>query len=461
MHLYNSLTRSKSELGPEIKELNLFVCGPTVYDNPHIGNARTYLVFDAFVRYLRHKNKKVFYLQNITDIDDKIITRANKEARSWRDIARKYEEIYHSNEKTLGITSVTRYARATDYINDITDQVQRLIKKGCAYKIEGDGYYFDISTFPSYGKLSGRTAQQAEDATSRIDDSVHKKNKGDFALWKFSKKGEPSWESPLGEGRPGWHIEDTAITEHFFGPQYDIHGGASDLKFPHHEAEIAQQESVSGKSPLARIWMHTGFLTMEGKKMSKSEGNFVTISDFLSSHDPRVLRYIALSHHYRSPVDFTHELVSATAHTLSSLQALLWKLSRAKGRGANISLPAPKEAQTRFFQALDDDFNTPQAFASVFEYIAQIEPIVWELARAQAIQAQHTIQELFSVVGIHLSLTPRVPFWVRILAWRRSRARKNQQFIQSDTLRDKISALGYTIEDTPQGAFVYPTKIIS
>ncbi|KKU84749.1 MAG: Cysteinyl-tRNA ligase, partial [Parcubacteria group bacterium GW2011_GWA2_47_8b] len=306
MLIHDTLSGKKEDLEKvaDNKKLRLFVCGPTVYDYIHIGNARTYIVFDNLVRYLRALGVKVFYLQNITDIDNKIIRRAAEENTNAKSLAKKYEKYYHEDEKALGIKSVTKYARATAHIKQIVRQIQTLIAKGHAYKID-DGYYFDISTFPEYGKLAKRTVNQAEDSVSRIDENVNKKNKGDFALWKFKKENEPSWKTPIGEGRPGWHIEDTAITERWFGPQYDIHGGAVDLKFPHHEAEIAQQEAASGKKPMVKVWMHSGFLVVGGEKMAKSSGNFVTVRDFLKQYPVEVLRYLVAAHHYRSPLDYS------------------------------------------------------------------------------------------------------------------------------------------------------------
>src|SRR3989338_8629770 len=252
MLLYDTLSKTKKKLTKTRKKLRLFVCGPTVYDLSHIGHARTYIAFDAFVRYLRSEKYTVFYLQNITDVDDKIIQRAAETNTNSRALAKKFEQEYRRDMRYLGVMSVNEYARATYYIPEIINQVERLLRKRFAYEISNDGIYYDISKFTDYGKLSRRKASSAEDAVSRIDESVQKRNKGDFALWKFSKPGEPKWESPWGSGRPGWHIEDTAITENHFGSQYDIHGGARDLIFPHHEAEISQMEALSGKEPLAK-----------------------------------------------------------------------------------------------------------------------------------------------------------------------------------------------------------------
>src|SRR3989344_5626839 len=256
LKIYNTLTRKKEVFKPiKGKKVKLFVCGPTVYDYAHIGHAKTYIQFDIIVKYLRYWGYDVFYLQNITNIDDKIINRAKEESKDPLKLANEFEKNYHEDVKRIGVDSVNKYAKATDYMEQITSQVDRLVKKGYAYKIK-DGYYFDLTKFSEYGKLAKRTAQEAEDAVSRIDENDEKRNKGDFCLWKFYKKGEPYWETSLEMGRPGWHIEDTAITEKELGSQYDIHGGARDLIFPHHEAEIAQMESITGKKPFVKYWLH-------------------------------------------------------------------------------------------------------------------------------------------------------------------------------------------------------------
>ena len=455
MQILDSLTGKKIELNNKKEKINLFVCGITPYDYPHIGNIRTYLSFDIAVRYLRSRGLKVFYLQNITDIDDKIIKISKEEKTSWKSVARKFEKIYHQNEKELNIVSVNKYARATDYIPQITSQVKSLLEKGYAYKIEGDGYYFDISRFSGYGKLSGRTTGQAEDGISRIDESINKRNKGDFCLWKFSKKEEPSWNTDLGKGRPGWHIEDTAITEHFFGPQYDIHGGAVDLKFPHHEAEIAQQEAASGKEPLVKIWMHTGFLLVDGKKMSKSLNNFISAKDFLKNHSGEILRYIVLSHHYRSPIDYSDKLVFQASSSLDSIKSFLGKLNLIKNKG-DISGQSKKmleEAAKKFKEAMDDDFNAPKALAEIFSLINSIEKNIWTASKKEAGQISDLITGNLRVLGLDMKLS-HTPLKVRLLAKKREVFRRNKQFIQSDALRARINQLGYEVEDTPLGPLI-------
>lgn len=455
MRIFNTLSGEKEELEiPAAGALKLFVCGPTVYDYPHVGNARTFMVFDIFARFLRSKKIKLTYLQNITDIDDRIIDRAKETNTDWEEIAQRYEKVFLNDMKTLGITSVDMYAKATNYIPEIVAQVKTLFKKGHAYFIENDGYYFDLSTFPEYGKLSRRTAEQADDGVSRIDMSDKKKNRGDFCLWKLSHDDEPGWKTELGFGRPGWHIEDTAITERFFGPQYDIHGGALDLKFPHHEAEITQQESASGKKPFVKLWMHSGFLTVNGEKMSKSLKNFVTVNDFLEKHPPQVFRMMVFMHHYRSPLDYTEELARVAQKNLSDIGAFLAKLKRAKGtKMADMS----GEFETKFSEAMSDDLNTPKALASVFEVMASIQPGLWTLAPQSAKSLAKAIEKAFQSAGIEVP-KPKIPFKIKFLASRREKYRTSAQFIQSDALRNQILGLGFTIEDTPKGPFLWPRE---
>lgn len=471
--IYDSLSGTKQDL-PNSRPIRLFVCGPTVYDTPHLGHARTYVAFNTFVRYLKSQKISVFYLQNITDVDNKIINRSKEENISPVKLAVQFEREYHKAEKTLHIKEI-KYARATKHIPQIIKQAQTLIKKGRAYKIDGDGYYFDISTFPDYGKLSKRTALQAEDATSRIDESVNKKNKGDFVLWKFPETqtnadlnakqrgknfaiidGEPLWRTKLGWGRPGWHIEDTAITEHYLGPQYDIHGGGVDLKFPHHEAEIAQQESASGKKPLVKIWMHTGFLLIGGKKMSKSLHNFITINDFVKKYSPETLRLMINFNHYRSPFNYTEESARQSDSALKGLQKTIAALSLARPNGKiseGIKIILEKTG-ANFQKAMSDDFNTPKALASIFELINSIETKIWKLNKKEAAAIKDFVTEKMGIfLGTALK-SAKIPTNIAKIAQKRELYRKSKQFIQSDALRKKIEELGYIIEDTPSGPLV-------
>ena len=454
MVVYDTLSGEKKPL-PKDGELKLFVCGPTVYDYIHIGNARTYSVFDTIVRYLRSQKIKVRYLQNITDIDDKIIKRAQEEKKHSTTIANFYARAYKQDTRGLGIFSVNKYAPATRFIRPIVKQIQSLLEKGAAYKIEGEGYYFDISKFPEYGKLSRRTTEQAEDSVSRIDEGINKKNKGDFALWKFSKPGEPSWKTALGEGRPGWHIEDTAITEYFFGPQYDLHGGGIDLKFPHHEAEIAQQEVASGKRPMVGIWMHAGTLLINGAKMSKSVGNFLTLRDFLKKYPAPVFRYLTASAHYRSPLDYSETLARQASNSIFNLRQFVGKLRLTKKKATD-GLPVSeilKKSETAFHQSMAEDFNTPEALAAIFSAVNEINPVIWKLTKPEAKAIEDWLVKLLSVIGIELKM-PHIPFKIRHLAKKRELFRVHQQFMQADDLRKQIEALGYLVDDTPAGPLI-------
>lgn len=455
LKIYNTLSEIKEEL-PDSEELHFFVCGPTVYDFSHIGHARTYIAFDNIVRYLKSQEKEVFYLQNITDIDDKIIDRAREQDISWKKLAKSFEKAYYADMKSLGVKSVTRYARATDFIPEIVDQVKTLKEKGHAYEIPDDGWYFDLTTFPQYGKLSHRTAAAANDGVSRIDSSSRKRNTGDFCLWKLSKPGEPSWKTELGTGRPGWHIEDTAISEKFFGPQYDLHGGAMDLKFPHHEAEIAQQESASGKIPFVKIWMHTGFLLINGEKMSKSLGNFTTIRDFLKNQEPETLRTIVTAHHYRSPIDYTDALAHQAVASLQRVRHFIARLNVKRKTGTvseNIRLIL-ENADKGFIGAMNDDFNSPDALASLFNMINSLESGLWNLNKAEAGAVRKLLEEKFGIFGIFLKKTTKIPAEITKKAKERDAFRIHKQFIQSDAIRKELDALGYIIEDTPLGPLV-------
>lgn len=456
--VYNTLSEKKETLRKTGKRpLKMFVCGPTVYDHPHIGNARTFVMFDLFAKYLRHQGREVFYLQNITDIDDKIIGKAQEQKTSSEKVAREYEALYLKYMKELKVTAVNKYARATDYIPQIVAQVKTLLKKNHAYKIDGDGIYFDLTTYPDYGKLAHRTVADANAGVSRIDESSKKRNTGDFCLWKFSKPGEPKWETELGSGRPGWHIEDTAISDHFFGPQYDLHGGALDLKFPHHEAEIAQQESASGKKPFVKLWMHAGFLDVNGQKMSKSLGNFVTIPDLFKTCSADVFRMMIFSHHYRSPMDFTATLVETAKKNLYTFGALIAKLDRVTGpapktKKAKINL---KAYEKKFWNALDDDFNSPKALAVLFDLVSEVNKALKNVAKEDAEKIQKFIVDTLKFFSID-ELLPKVPPQVVQLSQRRELFRRSKQFVQADDLRKQIDLLGYVVEDTPKGPLVLP-----
>ena len=452
---YNTLTRKKETLKPrKDKKVNLFVCGPTVYDFPHIGHARTYIVFDAFVKFLRQKDFNVFYLQNITDIDDKIIDRAKEKKINPKKLALLFEKEYLKDMKNLKVDSVTKYARATDYIKEIISQVKRLLNKGFAYRGK-DGIYYDISKFKNYGKLARRTVLQAEDGVCRIDQAKGKRNKGDFCLWKLSKKGEPKWKSPFGWGRPGWHIEDTAICEKYFGPQYDIHGGARDLIFPHHEAEIAQMEALSDKRPMVKYWVHTGFLTVSGKKMSKSLGNFVTIKNFLKNHSYRVLRLFVLKSHYRSPINYSEKLISQTKKELERIDEFIDKIQISKSNFQIKSKFQILKYKKDFEKAMDDDFNTPKAVAVIFELINKANFLIDKnlLSRIDTKEILNFLKEIDKVFNFIFGLKKKekIPLKILNIVNEREKYRQQKKWGKADEFRKKIEKLGYLIEDTKKG----------
>lgn len=461
LKIYNTLSRKKEVFEPiKNKRVNLFVCGPTVYDFSHIGHARTYIVFDMLVKYFRQQGFKVFYLQNITDIDDKIIKRAKEEKIPWKKLSRKFEKEYLKDMKTLKIDSVTKYAPATKYIKEIIGQVKRLLKKDFAYQTK-DGIYYDIKKFKNYGKLSGRTATGAQDAISRIDESKNKRNKGDFCLWKLSIPGEPSWSSPFGWGRPGWHIEDTAITEKFFGPQYDIHGGGRDLIFPHHEAEISQMEAISGKSPLVKYWLHTGFLTVKGIKMAKSLGNFITIKDFLAKHSPRYLRLFVLKTYYRSPINYDEKELAEVKRQLEKIDNFTEKLKNKKTKkkikikSRNLLTDLAAKFQKELKAALEDDFNTPKAVAAIFKMVNVGNSLLAQdkISPAGAgyiLEFLSAADKFFGFI-FWKKTKEEIPSVMLKLVRKREKYRREKNWQAADETREKIKKLGYELEDTLDG----------
>lgn len=449
----------KAVISPKAKSfnrVNLFVCGPTVYDFSHIGHARTYIIFDCFTKYLRHLGFDVFYLQNITDVDDKIISRAREKEVAPKYLAEVFLKEYLKDMKFLGIDSVNKYAKATSYIKEIISQIQRLMDKGYAYRLD-DGIYFDILQFKEYGKLSGRTALQAEDSTSRIDYSKDKKNRGDFCLWKFNEhRHEPSWPSPFGKGRPGWHIEDTAITEKFFGPQYDIHGGGRDLMFPHHEAEITQMEAISGKKPMAKYWLHTGFLTLSNQKMSKSLNNFVLIRDFLKRNERKHLRFWVAKNLWRSPFDYSESAIMESKVSLERIEEFVRKVLAVKSSRVAVSLKTKvnvRKYRENFYKNLDDDFNTPKAFAVVFDLIKDVnkqEPISKKDASG-LYEFFEEINEIFGIINFKYLKQVAIPKEIKNLLLKREEYRKAGEWEKADQARLEIEKRGYLIEDTKEG----------
>ncbi len=455
LKIYNTLSGKKETVVLKNgKTVQLFVCGPTVYDYSHIGHARTYVAFDVIVKYLKEKWFDVFYLQNITNIDDKIIIRARDKNISPEKLANIFEKEYLQDMKSLRVGSVTKYARATSYIKEIINQIKTLMDKGFAYPI-ADGIYYDISKFRNYGKLSKRTITQAEDAVSRIDESKEKRNKGDFCLWKFSKEGEPKWSSPWGQGRPGWHIEDTAIAQKFFGTQYDMHGGAKDLIFPHHEAEIAQMEAISDKRPMVRYWIHTGFLAVKGKKMSKSLGNFITIQDFIKQYSPRILRFLIIKNHYRSPMDYEESSIAQAKKELARIDDFVSRLDGVNHKlkkGHNLTLNTERD----FEAALEDDFNTPKAVACLFDLINKQNSLIDQnlLNKVDADDILKFLRKVDRILGFIFWPEPKekMPQELLDLVKEREKQRKENNFQKADEIRKEILELGWQIEDTKKGS---------
>lgn len=457
------MTRRKEIFKPiEGNRVKLFVCGPTVYDYSHIGHARTYISFDVIARYMKYTGLSVFYIQNITDLDDKILKKAAELETSPLELARRYEEKYLHDMKVLGVENVNLYARATEHIPEIIKQITVLVEEGYAYETE-TGVYFDESKFKDFGKLSNRKLEDLN--VHRIGPDSSKRNPGDFALWKKREKEfedqEMVWNSPWGTGRPGWHIEDTAITETYFGPQYDIHGGGLDLIFPHHEAEIAQMESVSGKTPMVNYWMHTGFLNVKGEKMSKSLGNFITINNLLEEYSPEVFRFFVLSTHYRSPIDFSNEILHQASKGLKRIYKFIENINKILDSDMEISLDNDQEyvdkliiAWEEFLDAMDNDFNTPAAFSTVFELIRDVNEDINKsnISKNSLTKLKVLILEFGFILGLDFSSNQDDKAeleeeLLEILKYVREKLREKKEWELSDEIRNKLKELNIVLED--------------
>ncbi len=460
IRVFNTLSRSLERFIPlQGRRVFMFVCGPTVYDYSHLGHARTYVFYDTLARFLRKMDYSLFYLQNITDVDDKIVNRAREEGRHPLELAREFERYYHEDMEALNVTSVNLYARASDYLPEIFEQIRVLLEKGHAYVTE-TGVYFDITTFPDYGKLSGQRPEELR--VHRIEPDPTKRNPGDFALWRNRPRDEFGWESPWGYGRPGWHIEDTAISIKHFGKQYDIHGGAIELAFPHHEAEIAQAESYTGVKPFVKYWIHTGLLTVEGEKMSKSLGNFITIREALRQYNPNALRIFLLSRHYRSPIDFRWELLDQARNSYERIvngyanlmdMDLVDEGTEAEGEFLN----GVRSTRERFFSSMMDDLNTAEALAQLFELVRVVNAhyeISGQLTRAARDEAISTFQDMFEVLGIRVGLgydESMIRSLITLLLDVRSHLRSRKEYDLADEIRARLRELGIEIQDTPKG----------
>lgn len=455
--LHDTLSKNKKELPKTDSPVRIFVCGPTVYDYSHIGHARTYIAFDMFVKYLKSQGYAVRYLQNITDLDDKIIERAKETGASPIQLASQFELEYLRDMADIGVTSVDTYARATDYIPTIIEQIELLVEKEYAYATKS-GVYYRVARFANYGKLSGQQQDELRQGAGHGNEGEEdKENPEDFVIWKISKEGEPAWESPWGSGRPGWHIEDTAITKSVFGSaHYEIHGGARDLIFPHHESEIALMEAAYDISPMVDTWMHTGFLNVGGEKMSKSLGNFITIRDILETHSPQSLRMFFATRHYRSALDYTPEGLTE-ARAASDRILSFWK--RVGDIDADRESVGTKQFIAAFWKNLKDDFNTPEAFATLFELISSVNKAIdaetFGMTEARTVLSfLEQMNDIFGIVDTASLAEEDVPQEVQNLAREREEARKRQDWEEADELRKKIEDTGYTVSDGPNGPVI-------
>lgn len=463
MKIYNTLTRRKEEFVPlKEGEVSIYACGPTVYNYFHIGNARPFVVFDTLRKYMEYLGNKVTFVQNFTDIDDKMINRANQEGVTVKELAERFIEEYYTDADALGVGRATHNPRATENIPEIIELVQRLTDNGYAYEAGGD-VYFDAKKFAHYGKLSGQPLENLE-AGARIDPGETKRDAMDFALWKAAKLGEPSWESPWGKGRPGWHIECSAMSMKYLGPTFDIHGGGADLVFPHHENEIAQSECATGM-PFARYWMHNGYINIDNQKMSKSLNNFFTVRDIAEQYDLEAVRFLLLSAHYRNPINFSQELMGQTQSALERLYTAKFAWANlAAGDGAaregdGAFIEAIEEHRAAFKAAMDDDLNTADALGVLFELVrAGNSHLLPEGSATAAKAALGVLTELAGVLGLLKKEEQSVPAEITALAEERAKARKERDFARADAIRAEITEKGYILEDTPSGFLLKPQK---
>jgi cysteinyl-tRNA synthetase len=458
LKIYNTLTRKKEVFETiEPNKVRMYVCGPTVYADAHLGHAMSALVFDIVRRYLEYRDYEVRYVMNFTDVDDKIINKANDMGVDPHELAQKYIDSYKRNLEGLNIKPATVHPRATEDMPQIIEMIQALIDKDAAYEVNGDVYY-SVESDDDYGKLSGRSLETMN-AGSRIQVDERKDHPMDFALWKSAKPGEPAWESPWGMGRPGWHIECSAMNMTHLGEQIDIHGGGNDLIFPHHENEIAQTESVTGKT-FARYWMHNGMLGLKDEKMSKSLGNMVTIDEFLSEHPGDVMRLWVLNGSYRSPLTYSDSVIEQTTQGYKRLlSAKKPALPGAKGLDETAEAAALENAEVAraaFIEAMDDDFNTASAMASVFELGKQINQARADGANdAQLQKLQAIFVELTSTLGLRLSeeqtADSNADAFIDLLVAIRRDLRTEKNWAMSDKIRDELNKLGVILEDSKEG----------
>lgn len=458
MKIFNTMSRKKEDFVPMVPgEVKIYSCGPTVYNYFHIGNARPFIIFDILRRYLEYRGYKVTFVQNFTDVDDKIIKKAKEEGITEKEVADKYIQEYFKDAQGLGIRKADHHPRVTELIPDIINVVKRIEDNGFAYEVDGD-VYFDTAKFNEYGKLSKQNLEELE-AGARVDVGEVKRNPMDFALWKSQKPGEPAWESPWGLGRPGWHIECSAMAMKYLGETIDIHSGGQDLIFPHHENEVAQSEAATGK-PFARYWMHNGFININNEKMSKSLNNFFTVRDISGMYDLEVVRLFMISSHYRSPINFSKDLLDSIKSSLERLYIaksnLMHLLENAEDnpesqedKDLKAKLLAHKES---FIAAMDDDLNTADAVSAIFDLVRDVNSNINEGSSKDLVKfAFDLYMELAGVLGILNKKEESLDDEIEKLIEERQQARKDRNWTLADKIRDDLKDKGIILEDTPQG----------
>ena len=472
LKVYNTLTKQKEEFTPLVPgKVKMYVCGVTPYNHPHIGNARPYITWDVIRRYLKNLGLDVTHVQNFTDVDDKIINTSNAEGTNWEVVSNRYIAAFYEVMDKLNIQRADIYPRVSEHMPEIVDMVKKLVEQKKAYEINGD-VYFRVNSFAEYGKLSGRSLEDMQ-AGARIDVNESKEHPMDFALWKSAKPNEPSWDSPWGKGRPGWHIECSAMSLNYLGESFDFHGGGSDLIFPHHENEVAQSESYSGKAPFVRYWLHNGFITVNAEKMSKSLGNFFLVKDILEHYSPDVLRYFIISTHYRSPIDFSDARLEEAGRSLERLRNAVENLLHLEkiedGSSSELSKvlsAAAEQADSEFYQAMDDDFNTALAVSVLFGLSKEINVFYNMVMSGQTTNNHEVVQQTKSIffkiadiLGILVDERAQIAInddkllnaVMDIIIGIRQDARKLKDWAAADQIRDLLGGIGVVLEDSPQG----------
>ncbi|MCI8520946.1 MAG: cysteine--tRNA ligase [Clostridia bacterium] len=460
MKIYNTLTRQKQEFVPIDKnEVKIYACGPTVYNYIHIGNARPLIIFDTLRRYMEYRGMKVTFVQNFTDVDDKMINRAKEEGTTVKELGDRFIAEYFKDAQALGVHEATIHPKATENIDAIIDVIKKLEENGYAYNVDGD-VYFATKKFKEYGKLSKQPLEDLE-AGARIDVNEHKKDAMDFALWKKQKEeSEIAWESPWGMGRPGWHIECSAMVNKYLGETIDIHAGGQDLIFPHHENEVAQSECANGK-PFANYWMHNGYINIDNKKMSKSLGNFFTARDIIEKYDGETVRFFMLSAHYRNPVNFSDTLMEQSKSALERVYTCIDNLEFLKGNSEEKTLTATEKEflskldsfKEKFIGAMDDDLNTADAIAAIFDIVyASNTALSGENSREVIEKTIALIRELGNVLGLFQKSNEKsIDAEIEKMIEQRNKAREEKDWATADAIRDKLKEMNIVLKDTPLG----------